>query len=90
MFKAAAKAPVKSRRTEWRNAKHRAQWLATLGAYAFPAIGDMPVSEVGTDEVLQVLRPDLGESARDGILRAPAYDAVCDETGHWELLVIWP
>jgi integrase len=55
-FKAAATALVDSKRAGWRNAKHGAQWLATLESYAFPIIGDMPVSEVGTAEVLRVLR----------------------------------
>jgi len=56
-FKAAATALVDSKRSGWRNAKHGAQWLATLEAHVFPAIGDMPVSAVGTDDVLRVLRP---------------------------------
>ena len=43
-FRAAAKALVDSKRSGWRNAKHAAQWLATLEAYAFPVIGDLPVA----------------------------------------------
>ena len=46
-----------SKRSGWRNAKHAAQWLATLEAHAFTVIGDLPVADVGTDEVLRVLRP---------------------------------
>jgi integrase len=30
----------------WKNAKHKAQWLSTLEAYAYPAIGDLSVDEV--------------------------------------------
>jgi integrase len=56
-FRAAATALVESKRAGWRNAKHGAQWMATLEAYAYPVIGDMAVSAVGTDEVLRVLRP---------------------------------
>ena len=56
-FRAAAKALVDSKRSGWRNAKHAAQWLATLEAYAFPTIGDLPVAAIGTDDVLRVLRP---------------------------------
>jgi integrase len=41
----------------WRNAKHRAQWIATLTAYAYPVIGTMPVDEIGTDDVLRCLQP---------------------------------
>ena len=56
-FKAAALSLVDSKRSGWRNAKHAAQWLATLEAHALPLIGDLPVAAVGTDEVLRVLRP---------------------------------
>lgn len=56
-FKAAALALVESKRAGWRNAKHGAQWLATLEAYAFPIIGDAPVAQIGTADVLRVLRP---------------------------------
>jgi integrase len=56
-FKAAAIALVESKRAGWRNAKHGAQWLATLEAYAYPVMGDMPVSAIGTVDVLRVLRP---------------------------------
>ncbi|MBW3097726.1 tyrosine-type recombinase/integrase [Pseudohoeflea coraliihabitans] len=41
---------------QWRNDKHRAQWRATLTTYAKPLHGKKP-SEIGTDDVLQVLSP---------------------------------
>lgn len=40
----------------WRNAKHRAQWAATLDTYAHPTMGDMAVADIGTDHVLRVLQ----------------------------------
>jgi integrase len=30
----------------WKNAKHKAQWLSSLEAYAHPAIGDLTVDEI--------------------------------------------
>jgi integrase len=56
-FSAAAVALVDSKRSGWRSTKHAAQWMATLEVHAFPVIGDLPVHDVGTDEVLRVLRP---------------------------------
>jgi integrase len=56
-FKAAAIALVRSKQAGWRNAKHSAQWLATLETHAFPVLGDMPVVAIKTDDVLRVLRP---------------------------------
>lgn len=41
----------------WKNVKHGAQWISTLEAYAFSAIGRLPVSDVGQPEVLACLSP---------------------------------
>jgi len=40
-----------------RNAKHRAQWISTLEAYAFPRIGSRPVHAVTQADILRVLAP---------------------------------
>lgn len=39
----------------WKNEKHAAQWINTLKKYAFPYFGDMPVSQIGSAEVLKAL-----------------------------------
>lgn len=39
------------------NDKHRAQWRSTLERYAFPVIGNLPLNEIDTAIVLQVLSP---------------------------------
>jgi integrase len=41
----------------WDNAKHRAQWSATLKTHAFPHMGDLPVGEVQTVHVMAALGP---------------------------------
>lgn len=41
----------------FRNAKHRAQWRATLDAYAMPALGSMLVADIGTQDVLRAIEP---------------------------------
>lgn len=41
----------------WKNAKHGAQWLATLERHAFPRIGRMSVDRVMHGDVLAVLLP---------------------------------
>lgn len=51
----------------WRNGKHTDQWIATLAAYVFPVIGERPVNQVATADVLRVLAPiwtDKPETAR--------------------------
>ena len=41
----------------WRNARHAASWLSCLREYAFPRIGDRPVSDVTAQDVMDVLLP---------------------------------
>jgi integrase len=45
-FREAAEAAHKEQESGWKNGKHRAQWLSSLEAYAYPAIGDVAVSEI--------------------------------------------
>jgi integrase len=56
-FKQCAESYIASHRAGWRNAKHRYQWPATLGAYVYPAIGALPVQAVDTALVHKVLEP---------------------------------
>ena len=51
----------------WRNAKHGAQFLATLETYTFPRMGRLMVNHITTADVLAVLSPiwtDKPETAR--------------------------
>jgi integrase len=56
-FKAAAEALIESRKSGWRNARHRAQWSSTLASYAYAKLGDLDVKLVTAADVLEVLRP---------------------------------
>jgi integrase len=47
---------IEAMRPSWRNDKHAAQWKMTLLHYAAP-LRRLPVSKVGTDDVLSVLKP---------------------------------
>ncbi|MEP1208552.1 MAG: integrase arm-type DNA-binding domain-containing protein [Rhizobiaceae bacterium] len=51
-----ADAYVETHRAGWRNKKHADQWAMTLTRYC-ASIRDLPVSEVDTDAVLEVLQP---------------------------------
>lgn len=55
-FAKVAKAFMDERDGGWRNAKHRQQWRTSLMTYA-AGLWEKPVSEVGTSDVLAVLRP---------------------------------
>ncbi len=56
-FREAAAAYIDAHEAGWRNPKHRQQWRNTLNTYAAPVIGDLPVDEVRTPDVLRVLEP---------------------------------
>jgi integrase len=47
---------IAAKSSEWRNAKHRAQWRMTLTRYAEPLLA-MPVDKIDTEAVLSVLQP---------------------------------
>jgi len=56
-FKAVAETYIGANEGSWRNDKHRQQWKNTLATYVYPVIGQLPVAEVGTAHVLQILEP---------------------------------
>lgn len=56
-FDECAAAYIAGHEPGWTNAKHGAQWRATLSAYASPHLGSLLVSQVDTPQVCEVLRP---------------------------------
>lgn len=56
-FESACIALIDAKSDEWRNAKHRAQWTASLETYAYPTIGKLQVGDIGQAQVLNVLQP---------------------------------
>ena len=56
-FRQAAEALIEAKSPGWRNAKHAAQWTATLTTYVFPTLGRLSPQAVDTAAVLGVLRP---------------------------------
>jgi integrase len=56
-FKDAAEEYVARNEAGWRNAKHRQQWRNTLITYAYPLLGDLPVSAIDAGLLVQVLDP---------------------------------
>jgi hypothetical protein len=41
----------------WSNTKHYRQWISTLESYVYPRIGNKTLSDIGTDDVISVLKP---------------------------------
>ena len=56
-FAEAARRVVEQKRAGWRSPAHARSWLRSLELHAFPRIGKMPVSEVTSADVLEILTP---------------------------------
>lgn len=56
-FRNYAHACIEMKRPEWTNAKHGDQWVYTMEEYAFPIIGNKPIDEIDTEDILKILMP---------------------------------
>src|SRR5262245_33073399 len=56
-FKGAATRFIDSHKSGWKNAKHTAQWTATLETHVFSRFGNVSVAAVDVPHVLKVLEP---------------------------------
>jgi integrase len=56
-FAKTAEAYIEQHEKSWKNAKHAAQWAATLKAYANPVLGDMLVRDITPSHVIQAIEP---------------------------------
>jgi integrase len=61
-FKQCADNYIKAHRAGWRNAKHAAQWEATLATYVEPIIGSLPVQTIDTGLVMKVLEAEVRDA----------------------------
>jgi integrase len=56
-FRDCASQYIEAHRAGWKSVKHAGQWAATLEAYVYPKIGDLPVGAVDTGLITQILKP---------------------------------
>ena len=56
-FAEAAMRVLEQKQGGWRNPRHAREWLSSLRRFAFQRIGKMPVSEVTSADVLEILTP---------------------------------
>jgi hypothetical protein len=79
-FAQAAQSYFDQHEGQWRNAKHRAQFISTIQTFANPIIGNLPVSAIDTGLVLKVLEqkvdaergyPAIAPAGFPGPLRGP-------------------
>jgi integrase len=66
-FREAATRYIAARDATWSNRKHAKQWTSTMQTYAYPVIGDVPVSDITTEMIVRIIQPiwtKKGETAR--------------------------
>lgn len=56
-FKSVAETYIAANEASWRNDKHRQQWRNTMSTYVYPVIGNLPVGDVATGHVLEIIEP---------------------------------
>jgi integrase len=89
-FKQCAEAYVNAHRAGWRNAKHAAQWEATLATYAEPIIGALPIPTIDTALVMKVLEQEVrGKSDKRGTLWTAKPETASRLRGRIESILDW-
>jgi len=56
-FRRSAEKFIEAKKPGWRNAKHAQQWQNTLASYAYPLIGDMAVTNIRVEHIMQIVEP---------------------------------
>ncbi len=56
-FDEAARRYLAAKRHEFKNPKHAKQWESTLHTYASPVVGNLPVHDITTTHVVEILEP---------------------------------
>ena len=56
-FKQASLKTFESLQPRWRNATTSRNWRQSLEKHAYPVIGDMPIDQIGREQILQILVP---------------------------------
>ena len=76
-FAEAAEAVISMHEPNWRSPKSGPQWRASLETYAYPSIGDLPVSEISPGHVMAVLLPIWSEKRETARRVKQRISAIC-------------
>jgi len=58
LFKDYSLAWIEINKGLWSNTKHYRQWISTLESYVYPRIGNKTLGDIGTDDVISILKPN--------------------------------
>ena len=76
-FAEAAEAVIAIHEPTWRSPKSGPQWRASLETYAYPSIGELPVSELTPGHVMSVLLPIWNEKPETARRVKQRISAIC-------------
>ena len=76
-FAEAAEAVIAIHEPTWRSPKSGPQWRASLETYAYPSIGELPVSELTPGHVMSVLLPIWNEKRETARRVKQCISAIC-------------
>jgi hypothetical protein len=90
-FKQCATAYIADHRAGWKNLKTGDQWEASLTAYAYPVIGDLPVGAVDTGLVMKVLKGNVrdADGKPEGSLWTARPETASRVRGRMEVVLDW-
>jgi len=71
-FAKAAELCIKSKRSEWKNAKHADQWENTIATFVNPKIGKMRVDQINTGHIAKLLEQEIKK--RSGEVEGPFWN----------------
>ena len=77
-FRQCAEGYISAHQAGWSNAKHAAQWPATLTSYAYPVFGELPVQSVDVALVVKVVEPIWTEKPQTASRVRGRIEAVID------------
>jgi integrase len=58
-FATAAKQCIESKKLEWKNEKHKAQWASTINTYVNPVIGKLSIQDIDTNLILKLFEQPI-------------------------------
>ena len=86
-FQELATEHIRQNESGWSNDKHAKQWAATLTRYAYPTISHLPVNQIETRHILELLEPIWATKAETAKRVRGRIEAVLDRAkvlGHRE------
>ena len=57
-FEDCAEEYLENQQAAWKSFKHAKQWRSTLKTYVYPVFGNLPIQQIATNHILEVLQKD--------------------------------